>query len=185
MSEQLRQLIGDTQAAFKADPKKAQVTFESNSALQQGLRSEVAIREHQLTVDEPASLGGTDTGPNPVELVLAALGSCQEITYRAYATALGIPLDNVSVQLEGFIDLRGFFAVDDTVRPGYQQLKGTVKLESSASDEQLQQLRDIVNAHCPVLDIISKPVPVELELDIHRPAATASPAEGMSPAATA
>jgi OsmC-like protein len=52
-------------------------------------------------------LGGTDAGPNPVELVLAALATCQEITYRAYATALGIPLESVSVRLEGLLDLIG------------------------------------------------------------------------------
>jgi len=166
MSNKLQQLIVETQAKFKADANAAQATFESSSALQDGLRSEVSIRQHRLTVDEPESLGGADSGPNPVELILASLGSCQEITYRAYATALGIPLDNVSVTVEGDIDLRGFFAVDDSVRAGYHAIRGTVHLESSASEAQLQQLRDVVNAHCPVLDIITKPVPVDLDLKI-------------------
>ena len=172
MNEQLRELIVETQAAFKADAEKAKVTFESQSVLQDGFRSEVSIRDHGLTVDEPESLGGSDSGPNPIELILASLGSCQEITYRAYATVMGIPLDNVSVKLEGDIDLRGFFAVDESVRAGYQKIRGTVHLESSASEEQLQQLREAVNAHCPVLDIITKPVPVELDMEI-----TQSPAE--------
>ena len=117
-------------------------------------------------MDEPESLGGSDSGPNPVELILASPDTCREVTYRAYATVMGIPLDNVSVKIEGDIDLRGFFAVDDTVRAGYQKIRGTVQVESSASKEQLQQLRDAVNAHCPVLDIITKPVPVELELEL-------------------
>lgn len=166
MSEALKTLIAETQAAFQADPEKAQVTFESRSALQEGLHSEVSMRDHQLTVDEPDQLGGTDKGPNPVELVLGALGSCQEITYRAYATALGIPLENVSVKLEGDIDLRGFFAVSDDVRPGYNAIRGTVHLESSASAEQLEMLRGAVNAHCPVLDVLTQPVPVDLQLEI-------------------
>jgi uncharacterized OsmC-like protein len=166
MSNDLKQLIGETQAKFKADAEAAKATFESRSALQEGLRSEVSLRQHNLTVDEPPALGGTDSGPNPVELILASLGTCQEITYRAYATALGIPLDKVSVTVEGDIDLRGFFAVDESVRAGYEAVRGTVHLESSASEEQLQQLRDVVNGHCPVLDIISQPVPVELDLKI-------------------
>jgi putative redox protein len=57
-------------------------------------------------------LGGADTAPNPVEYILAALGSCQEITYRLYADALGIPLNGVSVELTGAIDLRGFSTSD-------------------------------------------------------------------------
>jgi uncharacterized OsmC-like protein len=174
MSEALRQLIEETQSKFKAEPESAVATFESQSALQEGFRSEVAVREHKLVVDEPLQLGGGDAGPNPVELVLAALGTCQEITYRAYATVLGIPLERVSVNLTGTIDLKGFFAVDDTVRPGYQMVTGTVRLESTASDEQLEMLRNAVNAHCPVLDIIRNPVPVALDLDIQRSPAVAA-----------
>lgn len=165
MSEELKKVISDLQETYRADPKEAQKTFTSESALQEGLRSEVVMRDHSLTVDEPNELGGTDAGPNPVELVLGALGSCQEITYRAYATALGIPLERVSVKLEGEIDLRGFFGVDESVRPGYNAIKGVVRLESSASEEQLELLRTAVNAHCPVLDIITQPVSVELTLE--------------------
>lgn len=124
------------------------------------------MRQHSIITDEPESLGGTDAGPNPVELILAALGTCQEITYRAYAAAMDIPLDHVSVKLEGQIDLRGFFGVTDEVRPGYRRIHGTVTLESDASDTQLRQLRAAVDAHCPVLDILSQPVPVELGLTI-------------------
>ena len=174
MSNELRDLIIETQANFKADAQKAKATFESSSALQEGLRSVVSIRQHGLTVDEPEALGGADNGPNPVELILAALGSCQEITYRAYATVMGIPLDNVAVTMEGDIDLRGFFAVDESVRAGYEAIRGTVRVESSASEEQLQQLRSAVNAHCPVLDMLTKPVPVELKLEITQPATVAT-----------
>ncbi len=174
MSNELRDLIIETQANYKADAQKAKATFESSSALQEGLRSVVSIRQHGLTVDEPEALGGADNGPNPVELILAALGSCQEITYRAYATVMGIPLDNVAVTMEGDIDLRGFFAVDESVRAGYEAIRGTVRVESSASEEQLQQLRSAVNAHCPVLDMLTNPVPVELKLEISQPAAVAT-----------
>lgn len=171
MSDALRQIIEGAQAAFRADPATAQATFTSNSELQEGFHSEVTLRDHSLTIDEPQSLGGTDKGPNPVELVLAALGSCQEITYRAYAAAMGIPLEGVSVTLDGDIDLRGFFAVDESVRAGYSAIRGTVSLTSSATEEQLQSLRDMVNGHCPVLDIVTKPVPVDLKLNIKRMAA--------------
>ena len=172
MSMGLRELISETQNTFRLSPEKANATFKSSSNLTQGFRSEVSIRDHRLTVDEPAALGGTDSGPNPVELVLAALGTCQEITYRAYATAMGIPLESVSVELEGDIDLRGFFAVDEKVRSGYRNIRANVRIKSDASDADLQKLREVVNAHCPVLDIISNKVPVQLEMSVSRPAAT-------------
>jgi putative redox protein len=121
-----------------------------------------------FTVDEPPTLGGTDAGPNPAELVLAALATCQEITYRAYATALGIPLESVSVRLEGLLDLRGFFAVKDDVRAGFSEVRGVVNLKSSAPAAELAKLKEVVDAHCPVLDILRAPLPVVIQLETER-----------------
>ena len=160
----LKSLIVETQAALRDDPTKAMATFASRSGLKSGFESEVKVRNHRITVDEPEALGGTDKGPNPVELVLAALGTCQEIAYRTHAAALGVPLDSVRVELEGDLDLRGFFAVDESIRPGYRGIRGTVHLRSSADPASLERLRRHVDAHCPVLDIISNPVPVDLEI---------------------
>lgn len=169
----LKDIIVATQADLRANPDHAHVTFSVDSRQVEGLRSETKIRQFTVTVDEPPSLGGTDAGPNPVEFVLAALATCQEITYRAYATALGIPLEGVSVKLEGSLDLRGFFAVKDDVRAGYNQVRGTVHLKSPAPAADLAKLKDVVDAHCPVLDILRAPVPVELKLETERTARAA------------
>jgi uncharacterized OsmC-like protein len=169
----LRDTIAATQTELRANPKSALATFAADSRQVAGLRSQAKIRQFDLTVDEPESLGGTDAGPNPVELVLAGLAACQEVTYRAYAEALRIPLEGVSVRVEGDLDLRGFFAVDESVRAGFQNVRGTVRLTSSASDEDLARLKSIVDAHCPVLDILKSGVPVSLEL------APASPASAV------
>jgi putative redox protein len=164
----LKDIIVATQADLRANPDHAIATFSADSRQVEGLQSKTKIRQFSVTVDEPPSLGGTDTGPNPVELVLAALATCQEITYRAYATALGIPLESVSVKLEGTLDLRGFFAVKDGVRAGFNQVRGVVDLKSSASAADLAKLKDAVDAHCPVLDILQAPVAVDLRLKTER-----------------
>lgn len=156
-----------------ATEEQATATFESNSALQEGFRTEARIRDFKLTVDEPEALGGTDMGPNPVELILAALGTCQEITYRLYADALGIPLDGVSVKVEGDVDLRGFFAAKDGVRAGYNNIRAVVALDSTAPEEDLQRLKNTVDRHCPVLDLLSNPVPVTTNIVVSREAALA------------
>lgn len=164
MNESLATVIAAVQDKLRLAPDAAQARFQSSSYLASGFRSDVSIRQHRLVVDEPAALGGSDAGPNPIELLLAALGACQEITYRAYATALGIALDSVSVKLSGDIDLRGFFGVDHQVRAGFQAIHGEVHLESSASATDLARLKAAVDAHCPVLDMLSTPVPVTLVL---------------------
>ena len=141
----LKDIIVETQTDLLANPDHAIATFSVDSRQVEGLRSETKIRQFNVTVDEPPNLGGTDTGPNPVEFVLAALATCQEITYRAYATALGIPLESVSVTLEGSLDLRGFFAVKDGVRAGFNDVRGVVNLKSSAPDAELAKLKDMGN----------------------------------------
>jgi putative redox protein len=168
----LKEIIAETQANLRADADNGRAVFSVDSEQVENLR-EAKIRQFSLIVDEPPTLGGSDAGPNPVELVLAALATCQEITYRAYATALGVPLESVSVKLDGVLDLRGFFAVDERVRPGFTGVQGTVTLKSSASREELAKLKEVVDAHCPVLDILRAPVPVELEL-VEAPIAVAA-----------
>src|SRR5580692_10671892 len=164
----LKEIIVETQANLRADAASAKAVFSVDSRQVENLRSEAKIRQFSLTVDEPPALGGSDAGPNPVELVLAALATCQEITYRAYATALGIPLESVSVKLEGALDLRGFFAVKDGVRAGFNDVRGTVHLQSTAPLAELAKLKEVVDAHCPVLDILRAPVPVDLKLETER-----------------
>lgn len=161
-----KEVVEATQAGLKSAPERAVATFSVESRQAAGLRSEVSVRQFDLAVDEPEALGGQDTAPNPVEYVLAALASCQEITYRLYADALGIPLRGVSVDLSGSLDLRGFFAVDDGVRPGYLGIQATVTLDSPADEADLRRLKDAVDQHCPVLDILTNPTPVSLDLQV-------------------
>jgi hypothetical protein len=75
---------------------------------------------------------------------------------------LEIPLLSISVELDGLQDLRGFLAVDDRTRAGFQRIAGTVTVESPASDADIERLKRVVDRHCPVLDDLRTPVTVEL-----------------------
>ncbi len=64
-----------------------------------GYASQVRVRNHSLRADEPRTVGGTDSGPTPYELLLASLGTCVAMTTRMYADRKGWPLTGVSVNL--------------------------------------------------------------------------------------
>jgi uncharacterized OsmC-like protein len=157
----LKTLIDDNRAAIKADPAKAAAAFAVTGQLVGTTEVAVRARGHQLTVDEPPALGGADLGANPVEHALIALASCQAITYRFWAAQLGIELDGLEVIAEGDLDVRGFFGIDDDVRPGFTAVRLKVTPSGPEPAERYQQLAEAVDAHCPVHDIFSHATPIE------------------------
>lgn len=165
MPKNFKQIYDNTQSALRDAPGQSTVTFEATSRQVAGLRSEVSIRQFKFAVDEPESLGGKDSAASPAELLLASLASCQEITYRLYADALDIPLTSVAVRIEGDLDLRGFFAAEDGVRPGFQSIRAVVQLDSPAPESELTRLKETVDRHCPVLDIVQRATPVEISYE--------------------
>ena len=132
------------------------------ASLQPGTATEVSIAagEHTFTIDEPPSLGGTDLGANPVEHLLGALSACQVITYQVWGQKLGLQIDNIDIAAEGELDLRGFFGLNDGVRPGFGSIAFTVTLTGPESDEAYADLVRQVDEHCPVLDSLVAEVPV-------------------------
>jgi uncharacterized OsmC-like protein len=126
------------------------------------------------TTDEPLELGGTDSGPNPVELLLAALGGCQEIVYRAYAAVMGLEIERIEVHAKGYLDLRGLLNLAD-VSSGFSQVSFTTKIISNEPEEQLRQLAEIVEKHCPVMDSLMRGVSVTGKVDALRCGVTSEP----------
>jgi uncharacterized OsmC-like protein len=152
--------------AVKADSANGRLTLPVSGTLLGGVACEATIRQHALGIDEPAGLGGTDTGPNPVELVLAALGTCQAITYRIWAALLDIRLDGVRFETEGDIDIAGLLGLREGVRPGFGAIRHRVILTGPETEERYLELMRTVDAHCPVLDIVENPVPIEHVLEV-------------------
>ena len=150
----------------KAPPEAVQSVFKVRTELVERVRAKATIRQFTLDVDEPPTFGGTDQGPNPVELVLAALGTCQEIVYAAYGAVLGVPLDSVQVTVRGTLDPRGLFGIAD-VPAGFTDIRCEVELVSDAPPEQIVQLAEIVEARCPVLDVLSRPVAVGTSITLN------------------
>jgi uncharacterized OsmC-like protein len=162
----LRGIIDATAAATAEDASRAGVVFSATGTGDAGVATEIQIRNHRVQVDEPPSLGGLDAAANPVETALAGLLSCQVVTYRFWAAKLDIPLDDVRVETEGDLDVRGFLGLRDGVRPGLGAVRVKVRLTGPASPEQYRELHAAVDEHCPVLDLFANPTPVSTELVI-------------------
>ena len=163
-------LIAGTSQALADDAAKGHVVFRAQGTLVGVTEVDISTGRHTFKVDEPPALGGADAAANPVQYALAALGSCQAITYRLWAARLGVELDSVTVRVEGDLDLRGFFGVDDKVRPGLSAIRLEVDVAGPESKERYAELAAAVDAHCPVLDLFQDPVPVSRALHVADPA---------------
>lgn len=154
-----RTLIG----AVSENSEAGLTKWRSSTSWKGGFLCESKIRDHVVQMNEPEALGGSDTAPNMVEAVLAAYGSCLTVGYVLNASLRDISITKLEVDVEGGIDLAGFFGVSD-VPAGFDRIRATVRLEADATEAQLQELHDHVLKTSPVGSILSRPLEVTTEL---------------------
>ena len=165
--EKKQSVLKQTQKKLSDGKATNPINVFIESKNQGGFETKIFIREHELISDQPFGFNGQNRGPKPSELVLAALAACQETTYRIFAEDMGIHIGKISVQLKGTQDLRGFMAMDDETPAGFANIVGQIFIQSDASEEELELLRQRVDRHCPVLDDLRRPVEVRLSLKNH------------------
>lgn len=133
----------------------ATVTFQTDVKWEQtGVLSKAYINQHELIIDEPPSLGGTDKGPNPVEYILAALGGCINVLVTSFAPTFNVEVTDVTVHLEGDLDPDGFLGKNPDVRPGYEEIRYDIQIDSPSSPEHIAALLAHVEKVCPVKDTL-------------------------------
>ena len=134
-----------------ADPAKGAVQFHVATAVagpdpqprRRSSRTASAARRSprsfQIDVDEPLELLGTNTAPNPQEMLMTALNACMMVGYVVGAAVEGITLEKVEIETSGELDLRGFLGIDPTVRPGYESMQYTVRIKGNGTPEQFRE----------------------------------------------
>ena len=162
----LKSILDGTAAAIAGDPTLAAVSISADCALVGVHEVDVQLNDRVVKSDQPPMLGGEGLAPNPVEIALAALGACQAQTYRFWSEKLGIRIDDVSVDIQGDLDIQGIFGLRDGVRPGFSDVRMNVHLTGPESRERYEELRRAVNDHCPVLDVFANPVPVSSTMSV-------------------
>ncbi len=114
-----------------------------------GFRTDIMAGGHALLADEPESLGGTDTGPTPYDLLSASLGACTAMTLRMYADRKGWPLEEAYVRLEhGRVHAEDDRNCEDhPVR--VDRIVSEIRLEGPLEEQQRARLLEIAE-RCPV-----------------------------------
>ena len=114
-----------------------------------GLAQEIETGRHRLVADEPVEAGGTDTGPSPYELLLAALGACTSMTLSMYAQRKHWPLERVTVRLRHDKIHAKDCAECETREGMLDRIEREISLTGPLDAEQRERLLAIAN-RCPV-----------------------------------
>jgi len=129
-------------------------TYKAQTKWLKGFKAESEIREFKIGIDEPLELRGTNTAPNPVELLLTALGGCIALTYCSYAKRFEVDIEDLIVSLEGDMIPGGWVDERGKVRRGFKQIRYEVQIKTRATEEKISQLHKMVEETCPVSDML-------------------------------
>jgi len=125
-----------------------------------GFSQSIEAGKHELKSDEPLGVGGTDTGPSPYDLLLAALGSCTSMTLALYARRKQWPLENVAVRLKHSRIHAADCADCETKEGMLDRIEREIVLTGSLTDEQRTRLLEIAN-RCPVHRTLTSEIKIE------------------------
>jgi putative redox protein len=114
-----------------------------------GFAQEILVGRHRLRADEPVSAGGTDTGPTPYDLLLAALGACTSRTAALYARRKSWPLESVTVRLRHYRIHASDCANCETSEGMLDRIDVSMEFAGPLTEEQRSRLREIAG-RCPV-----------------------------------
>jgi uncharacterized OsmC-like protein len=154
------QMLRDAVAAIAAEPAKGMTRWQVATHWKGGTRSDTHVTQYEIggmrvakdfmiRIDEPLELGGTNQFANPQEYLMAALNACMMVGYVAVCAMEGIALEELRIETEGEIDLRGFLGIDPDVKPGYHELRYTVHIKGDATPQQFENVHRIVSATSP------------------------------------
>lgn len=135
-----------------------------------GYRTEILANGHALVADEPRSVGGTNTGPTPYDLLISGLGACTAMTLRMYADHKGWSLDEVAVRLK-HEKVHADDCKDENGRPKkIDRIERVLDVHGDLDENQRKRLVEIAN-RCPVHRTLEGDLRIETRLQDEPPGA--------------
>ena len=123
-------------------------------------------RSFKIVADEPEEMLGSNSAPNPQELLLSALNACMSVGYVAGAAVRGITLSHLEIEATGELDLRGFLDLSDAVAPGYPEIDYIVRIAGNGTPEQFEEIHAGVMATSPNYDNIARAIRMNGRLEL-------------------
>jgi uncharacterized OsmC-like protein len=164
--DQMKTAMNRNLKALEMRPSIGRGTAVTKVKIRDACTAEIEDGGWKLIADESVKDGGNGEGPDPGVFGRAALGSCLAMGYAQWASVLGVPLDSIEVEVHADYDGSAIFGIDRTNPPGWGAVRYVVRIESSASESEIQRVLDHADTLSPLLDDFSRALDVKREVHI-------------------
>jgi|SRR5690625_1148036 len=154
--------LEQTTKMIQEDPSLKMRNWQAKVKWEEGVKNSLSIRDFDpITIDEPEVLGGSDQGPNPVELLIGTAASCFSITFQVLASQQGISLEEVEVDIEADLNAAVFLGIEEG-NGGIIDPVINLQAKTSASKEEIEKIANLALQKSPVL--LSMKADIRLEV---------------------
>ncbi len=168
----------EAREALSQAPEAAQFTWRAKCEWVKGTHSRSTVdgffglgeeQKHRSTftfeTDHPEVFASEDNAATPVEIVLGGLAGCLTAGIAAVAQRREIQLRSVTATIEGGMDIQGILGMDSDVRPGFDGIKVTYKIDADATPDEIKAVVAQSQKRSAVFDIVTNPTNVTVEVN--------------------
>ncbi|MCL6571675.1 MAG: OsmC family protein [Bacillus sp. (in: Bacteria)] len=131
------------------------------------LSAKVLSRNHTFLVGQPADFSPKVNAPSALDYLLASLGACLTVGFKAHASKRNLEIDNLELVLKGGLEnVLYHMELEDEGSPKMKQITGTFYVSSPESETNLEKLWTNTLERSPVYQTLKQAVTIEIKLSI-------------------
>jgi uncharacterized OsmC-like protein len=155
----LRSIQKPLKEKYRSEPGSSRITLSAHGAESESpIACSVEVGQKLLAAQAHQGVGGPGTAACSGDLLLGALAACAQLTCQLVATAMGIPIDHIRVDVDGEMDLAGTLGISKNVPVGFEDIHARFEIDApEATPEQLAALREKTEQYCVVMQTLIKP----------------------------
>ncbi|HET6647637.1 MAG TPA: OsmC family protein [Pyrinomonadaceae bacterium] len=155
----LRAIQKPLKEKYRSDPTSSLITLKAHGNQNDSpIACSIEVGQKLIEAQAHAGVGGAGTAACSGDLLLGALAACAQLTCQLVAVAMGIPVENIHVEVEGKMDLRGTLGISKDVPVGFKEIHTRFDIKApEASPEQLAALKEKTEQYCVVMQTLVQP----------------------------
>jgi len=155
----LRSIQKPLKDQYRSDPSSSVIKLKaSGNQTDTPIACSIEVGQKLIDAQAHTGVGGPGTAACSGDLLLAALAACAQLTCQLVATAMGIPVERINVDVEGEMDLSGTLGLSKEVPVGFQDIHARFDIVApDATEDQLAALKEKTEQYCVVMQTLVKP----------------------------